>query len=388
MPRGAPNALSLIFPPFATQAVAAAHKAGDLDKQRPHPGTSGGISLNYAEQQRNPGKHAVGIGIVVVMHILLGLGAGQWPGAHGDRGHQGPDRNQDHRRDQAAAAAAGEPAAAAEVRAAAAEFRAAARGGRQPAADAGADDHRRPRSRRRRPPVTIAPAAPRRRRRRPPRPAWPPGRRSATSPAVRPRPTTTRRSPCKEEATGTTRVRFTVDATGKLVGAEVVQVGRRVARAQGARPRRGAASSASARSGPASTRTARPSAARSTSSTSGSWPADAPAPASMSVHCCSVPARPKPPRAFVLWRNHVFDPSCPRAVRCRVDRPGPAGLEPADRSAGPGLGTRGRCRRRPRRQPPRRPRRDSAHGDQGSRRQPLRPGSAVDARATSSPAAR
>jgi protein TonB len=28
--------------------------------------------LNYAEQQRNPGKHAVGIGIVVVMHILLG----------------------------------------------------------------------------------------------------------------------------------------------------------------------------------------------------------------------------------------------------------------------------------------------------------------------------
>jgi protein TonB len=28
--------------------------------------------LNYAEQQRNPGKHAIGIGIVVVMHILLG----------------------------------------------------------------------------------------------------------------------------------------------------------------------------------------------------------------------------------------------------------------------------------------------------------------------------
>ena len=28
--------------------------------------------MNYAEQQRNPGKHAVGIGIVVVMHILLG----------------------------------------------------------------------------------------------------------------------------------------------------------------------------------------------------------------------------------------------------------------------------------------------------------------------------
>jgi len=28
--------------------------------------------LNYAEQQRDPGKHAVGIGIVIVMHILLG----------------------------------------------------------------------------------------------------------------------------------------------------------------------------------------------------------------------------------------------------------------------------------------------------------------------------
>jgi protein TonB len=28
--------------------------------------------LNYAEQQRDPGKHALGIGIVIVMHILLG----------------------------------------------------------------------------------------------------------------------------------------------------------------------------------------------------------------------------------------------------------------------------------------------------------------------------
>ena len=28
--------------------------------------------LNYAEQQRNPGKHAVGIGIVIVLHVLLG----------------------------------------------------------------------------------------------------------------------------------------------------------------------------------------------------------------------------------------------------------------------------------------------------------------------------
>ncbi|MDP1693600.1 MAG: energy transducer TonB [Burkholderiaceae bacterium] len=28
--------------------------------------------MSYAEQQRDPGKHAIGIGIVVVMHILLG----------------------------------------------------------------------------------------------------------------------------------------------------------------------------------------------------------------------------------------------------------------------------------------------------------------------------
>ena len=28
--------------------------------------------MNYAEQQRDPGKHAIGIGIVIVMHILLG----------------------------------------------------------------------------------------------------------------------------------------------------------------------------------------------------------------------------------------------------------------------------------------------------------------------------
>ena len=28
--------------------------------------------MNYAEQQRNPGKHAIGIGFVIVLHILLG----------------------------------------------------------------------------------------------------------------------------------------------------------------------------------------------------------------------------------------------------------------------------------------------------------------------------
>ncbi len=30
------------------------------------------IGLNYAEQQRDPAKHAVGIGVVIVMHLILG----------------------------------------------------------------------------------------------------------------------------------------------------------------------------------------------------------------------------------------------------------------------------------------------------------------------------
>ncbi|MBZ8143679.1 energy transducer TonB, partial [Rubrivivax gelatinosus] len=28
--------------------------------------------MDYAQQQRNPGKHAVGIGIVLALHLLLG----------------------------------------------------------------------------------------------------------------------------------------------------------------------------------------------------------------------------------------------------------------------------------------------------------------------------
>jgi protein TonB len=30
------------------------------------------IGLNYAEQQRDPAKHAIGIGVVIVMHVILG----------------------------------------------------------------------------------------------------------------------------------------------------------------------------------------------------------------------------------------------------------------------------------------------------------------------------
>jgi periplasmic protein TonB len=45
-------------------------------QQRPHPGYGGGSVLastySYAEQQRKPGKHVVGIGIVILMHVLLG----------------------------------------------------------------------------------------------------------------------------------------------------------------------------------------------------------------------------------------------------------------------------------------------------------------------------
>jgi len=33
---------------------------------------TGGVELDYAQQQRNPGKHAVGIGIVIAMHLVLG----------------------------------------------------------------------------------------------------------------------------------------------------------------------------------------------------------------------------------------------------------------------------------------------------------------------------
>jgi len=33
---------------------------------------SGGEDLNYAEQQGRPGKHAIGFGIVVLMHLLIG----------------------------------------------------------------------------------------------------------------------------------------------------------------------------------------------------------------------------------------------------------------------------------------------------------------------------
>ena len=71
-----------------------------------------------------------------------GLGAGQRLGAQGGRGHQGADRDQDHRRGEAACATtARQPAAAAEDRATAAVLHAAARGAGESAAHAGTDDH-------------------------------------------------------------------------------------------------------------------------------------------------------------------------------------------------------------------------------------------------------
>jgi protein TonB len=36
-------------------------------------GASGGLSLDYAQQQRNPGKHLIGLSIVVALHVLLGV---------------------------------------------------------------------------------------------------------------------------------------------------------------------------------------------------------------------------------------------------------------------------------------------------------------------------
>ena len=67
----------------------------------------------------------------------------------------------------------------------------------------------------RRAPVVEAPPAP-------PRVAARPAIGNVQQP-VRPGPTTIRPIAIKEEATGTTRVRFTVDAAGKLAGAEVVK---------------------------------------------------------------------------------------------------------------------------------------------------------------------
>ena len=177
--------------------------------------------MNYAEQQRDPGKHALGIGIVIVLHILLG-----WALINGlartmidvikgpietkiiEEIKPPPPPPENLPPPPKAAPPPPSfvpppevvvnppptPAPAITVTPVAPP----------PAA-----------------PVTIAPAAPEA----PPAPAPAPPRAAAVA-AI------TSVSDCKpdypaaalkDEATGTTKIRFTIDATGKMIGAEVLR---------------------------------------------------------------------------------------------------------------------------------------------------------------------
>ena len=189
-----------------------------------------------------------------------GLGAAQRLGAHGNRGHQGPDRDQDHRRDQAATTAAGKPAAAAKFAPPPPSFVPPPEVVVNPpptpaptitttadrtAAGAGGDRAGAARS-----PTRAAARAAR--------------RRGGQSPSDRrlPGPRTTRRGRDQGRGHRHHGIRFTIDATGKLASAEVVKSAGASRAHKAPRPRRPCRSSANASSGPATTRTAARSAAR------------------------------------------------------------------------------------------------------------------------------
>ena len=182
--------------------------------------------MNYAEQQRNSGKHAVGIGVVVVMHILLGWALLNGLARTVIEVIKGPIETKIIEETkppppppenlppppkfqppppsfvpppEVVVNTPPTPAPAITV---------------TPVAPPPA------------PPVVIAPVAP----------AAPPAPPQVTAPArVNARPAIGNVSACaptaddypaaavKEEATGTTRVRFTVDANGKLSSADVVR---------------------------------------------------------------------------------------------------------------------------------------------------------------------
>ena len=58
---------------LGTPSSQGAAVVGLLSKPVPMPAWAfGGSSVDFAEQQRNPGKHVVGFGVVVVLHLLLG----------------------------------------------------------------------------------------------------------------------------------------------------------------------------------------------------------------------------------------------------------------------------------------------------------------------------
>jgi protein TonB len=179
--------------------------------------------LNYAEQQRDPGKHAIGIGIVIVMHILLG-----WALVNGlartvievikgpietkiieeTKPAPPPPENLPPPPKFAPPPPSFVPPPEVIVNAPPV-----------PAPTITTTTVAPPPA----PPVVIAPAAPA------------PVEAPPAPPRVAARPAIGNVSSCapkgddypaiavKEEATGTTRVRFTVDASGKLAGAEVVR---------------------------------------------------------------------------------------------------------------------------------------------------------------------
>ena len=176
--------------------------------------------MNYAEQQRNPGKHAVGIGIVIVLHILLG-----WALLNGlarsvievikgpietkiieeAKPPPPPPENLPPPPKFAPPPPSFVPPPEVIVNAPPV-----------PAPTITTTTVAPPPA-----PVVIAPVAP--------TPAPPAPARVAARPAIgnvaacAPGPDDYPAVAQKEEATGTTRVRFTVDAAGKLAGAEVVK---------------------------------------------------------------------------------------------------------------------------------------------------------------------
>ena len=178
--------------------------------------------MNYAEQQRNPGKHAIGIGIVVVMHILLG-----WALLNGlartvievikgpietkiieeTKPPPPPPENLPPPPKFAPPPPSFVPPPEVVVNPPP-----------TPAPTNTTTTVAPPPA----PPVVIAPTAPA-----PPAPPAPPrvaaraaiGNVSACAPTSDDYPA----AAIKEEATGTTKIRFTVDASGKLAGADVVR---------------------------------------------------------------------------------------------------------------------------------------------------------------------
>ena len=86
MPRARREVFGDIVAPFAVCSTAVAHEAAQKSAfRRPRNSRASssartlgvgrfgfGSTYDYAEQQRKPGKHLVGIGIVVLMHVLLG----------------------------------------------------------------------------------------------------------------------------------------------------------------------------------------------------------------------------------------------------------------------------------------------------------------------------